>query len=430
MSSSPATPYNNGNSNSNGNNGVHVLSSSYQKETQSFLPTSHRNLSMAHYTESEDFDAYWQRRCYRCPMGKLLVAFVVGMFVLTGILVARPILRDIYSQDNKDANQDAAKRQVYVTSSGEYKIQYNDAVSPQETTFAQLASRMLPPWYEASLMAIQDHLQLDLMSDPSTVSNCRKALLYTRDMLDVFSPVFTTQSIWGSLRGYYKEGYEKVGYLQDLNHSKVTYTHDLLEQKIQDVLTWKHDFEEFQQRHDIPTFLQRGVHPKVCVRHRDSHLFWSEEAQVPCGTDLALISLQQLASVQLTNALQYWNIVRDYQSVMEVENEMTFHNLRKELRIFLDEANLFEDILLAADTIHERHLRLLEEAQHLLGDIHDHWTAYDIYVTSGTHVRDQQQLALVTDTMWKDFQHWATQQDFEGVLQTVLDSVSASVELP
>jgi hypothetical protein len=111
-------------------------------------------------------------------MGKLLVAFVVDMLVLTGILVARPILHDIYSHDNNNEQEYVAERQVYVTSSGEHKIHYGDAVSPHETTFAQLASRMLPPRYEASLMAIQDHLQPEVMSDPSTVSNCRKALSF------------------------------------------------------------------------------------------------------------------------------------------------------------------------------------------------------------------------------------------------------------
>ena len=58
---------------------------------------------------------------------------------------------------------------------------------------------------------------------PGEVAQARKVLLQTRDLLDVFSPVFPRTNkhndLWVELRLQYKQGYEIVGEFLDLNHA-------------------------------------------------------------------------------------------------------------------------------------------------------------------------------------------------------------------
>jgi hypothetical protein len=64
---------------------------------------------------------------------------------------------------------------------------------------------------------------------PDDVRSARKHTLTLRDLLDVYSPVFSNSStagddLWGQLRGFMDIGYTLLGDFQDLAHSGVNYT--------------------------------------------------------------------------------------------------------------------------------------------------------------------------------------------------------------
>lgn len=310
----------------------------------------------------------------------------------------------------------AAQSWVHVDDDGLYTVAFPDEVPPN-TTFAQLADQMLAPWYEALLMAVDDGLDPDTMK-PSNVANTREVFLMTRSLLDAFSPVYSEHSLWEKLRKEVDKGYEKIGDLQDLDHSGVDYTDEQLQKRLDAVLHWKLKFGQFQQQHPVRFFVYRGADPNQCTRHKSSHLFWGDILDLACGRDPAQESVQHLGRVQLSNSAAYWQTAHWYDSVVPMEREEQFHNLRKELRIFLDEYQVFGSVML--DDPGQDALDTLDTAQAKLGDINDHWVARQIYVTAGTHFKHQAKLATEVDEMWADFKEWAQDHNLALVMQSLL----------
>ena len=99
---------------------------------------------------------------------------------------------------------------------------------------------------------------------PGDVYKSRKILLKTRDLVDVFSPVYKNDTIlnddeddmWSLIRHHLNIGYVVVGEFQDLHNAHVLYAQELMEQRRNVVLAWKSDFEQFQETHDALFFLQ------------------------------------------------------------------------------------------------------------------------------------------------------------------------------
>jgi len=362
--------------------------------------------------------------------------------------------------------------------SGEYSVDFDlstEPIVPAETTFVDLAKIMLLPWYEASLMAVEsDPAWTGRHGDgdnghgitPSNVKEVRRALLMTRNMLDVFGPVFPSKmhqgkdkSLWRELRKQYRNGYQKLGYLKDLDG--LTYSQELVKARVDEVLAWKIEFVAFQKKHRIRHFLYTpsvskggGLDPEGCYNHKSSHLFWSETATVPCGTDIGTTVLRKLGSVQLSQSLVFLNEIREYTTVIPQLHEVHFHNLRKELRVFLDGYNLFGKVLVptksnstststrtidtssstatesvvdqqtdknnqADDQLLIEELQTLNTAQIKLGKINDKWTAHQIYVTNNSHKEKQQPLAKEVDKLWMKFLTWQDEQKLEDCINDV-----------
>eukprot|EP00536_Pseudo-nitzschia_multiseries_P017416 jgi/Psemu1/50767/gm1.50767_g len=346
--------------------------------------------------------------------------------------------------------------------------EYSSAIVKDSTTFAELAEIMLLPWYEASVMAIMEDLAWEGGIKPSTASHVRRVLLITRDMFDVFSPVFTDspissgknpkkdRSLWKKLRTLYRDGYQKLGELKDLDN--LTYSKELLTSRVDAVNKWKKDFLAFQRAYRIRHYLYQplasggGIDHHGCYYHDASHLFWAETRALPCGDNLGVSSLQGLASVQLQHSLGYLQTIRSYTTILPDEHEIMFHNLRKELRIFVDEYNIFGNVLVTNNsgttwtastsaednTIAGWHrdavpdsdedyndplgdaLRLLNEAQIKLGRINDTWTALDIYKKDHSHLDHQKSMAVKVDKAWKKFLDWQEDKELEGTIQFVM----------
>jgi len=235
----------------------------------------------------------------------------------------------------------------------------------------------------------------------------------------------------------YRHGYQNIGELHDLLGLK--YSRKLLEARVDAVLAWREDFIEFQRAHRIHRYLYSdGMDPRGCYYHRASHLFWagSQLDDLPCGDDLGLASLRRLASVQLKSSLGYLDMIQNYTTVLPKHHEINFHNLRKELRIFVQEYGLFGSLLVSDDLYEggatdanvthaapvstEEHIRLLDRAQKRLGHVNDKWTALDIYVDAGSHAKKRKKLARKTDGKWSNFLAWEADVDLRGTMESVL----------
>jgi len=366
----------------------------------------------------------------------------------------------------------AAKSKVVYTldvdEKGEYSVDWKTDIGPT-TTFAELAQIMLLPWYEASMMAVLEDPAWTSGILPGNIRPIRRTLLITRDMLDVFSPVFPDtpdplkaakrekkhkkpkkkkdRSLWKELRKMYRHGYQLAGELHDLHG--LTYSDEILEKRVDAVLDWKREFLEFQKTNEIRRYLYQdgmGIDPHGCYYHDASHLFWADyvKEELPCGNDSGPKSLRALASAQLEHSLGYLNIIEDYTTVMPRDHEINFHNLRKELRIFVDEYNLFGNVLVPDDgsetgdgdsdnetdeipvTLQE-HMHLLDKTQKKLGDINDKWTAHDVYVQDDSHPQKQLKLANQTDALWADWLVWEHKHNLRGVMEEVLQRMNSNM---
>ena len=370
----------------------------------------------------------------------------------------------VVDEEVTTVTEESIQHMVHVTDSGEYTVQYSRNITSTDS-FANLAQLMLPGWYEASVMAVatfddtSDSASSSSSSsgstivDPSNIQKVRECLLTTRDLLDVFSPVYTARS-FNPLRELYKDGYELVGKYQDLDHAKVTYDEELWNERRNDVLNWKRDFDQYHQSHNVLDFLmhpiQHGCDGRVGkrtnsryhhLRKKDqSHLFWSSQGiSLPCGDDLATSSLQSLAKVQLENSLNYLNEILPYDQVLDVEHQEVYHNFRKELRSFMDLDDLFGFVLMPQSDSKEWNdsMETLKKAKKLLGKMNDNWTAYDIYNNKKTTTRnnkrkqDQPQdpeqqigdLESQIDTQWADFKEWAQKEDLAGTIQKLINGM-------
>jgi len=237
----------------------------------------------------------------------------------------------------------------------------------------------------------------------------------------------------------YRHGYQLAGELHDLRG--LTYSDDLLEERVDAVMEWKREFLDFSKTREIRRYLyQDGIDPNGCYYHEASHLFWAEMTDLPCGNDLGPKSLRALASVQLEHSLGYLDTIEGYTTVMPRKHETNFHNLRKELRIFVDEYNLFGSVLVPDNgsessegdgdvgiplTLRQK-IDFLDTAQGKLGDINDKWTAHDLYAQDDSHHTKQEKLAKQTDALWMDFLEWQHRHDLRGVMEEVLQRMNAS----
>lgn len=365
----------------------------------------------------------------------LIYLFIVmeehGGFGVGPVIVDLNVLPD--DQNQVEVSPEGVYSVNYVTINNSSSTSSVDNVNGNATTlgrsaekmFAELALTMLPPWYTASRMAMRDALQGDTMH-PSNVKHARQVLLTTRDLLDVFSPVYPTWGMWGGVRNLYKDGYELVGYYQDLDHAHVAYSKTLWNQRRDDVLAWKKHFEFYDSHRDIHSFLKNDVDRSGCYDHSESHLFWGElNGYLPCGNDMATASLQKLATVQLNNAMVLLATIVTFDKVLNEYYQETFHDFRKEIRSVLDEWKLFGTALFpTADDRKSpirRSLKTLKQAFKRLGHINDNWTAYHLYRTKHSHKAERKKLAIEINTGWDDFKDWVTSVNLAGAIQSLLD---------
>jgi len=301
-------------------------------------------------------------------------------------------------------------------------------VADTTTTFQGLAQSMVPSWYNETV----SHMPIfTLTVQPDDVYKTRKILLKTRDLLDVFSPVYPNTTIaatedntnmWRLIRHYLNQGYMIVGEFQDLHNAHVMYSQEQMEELRDEVLEWKREFDQFREtHHDAVEFLESPT--TNSYQHKESRLFWQNAETLPSGRDSATDSLGAIGTIQLNQVLEYLWLVYPYASVLDEDAHQHYHNLRKELRSVVDEFELFGSIMFPSSAQTDSAMTVLMRARKLLGDINDDWTAYSIYVENDEYYSEQARLAKEIDDAWAYFQVWVHETNFEGAIQYLLDSL-------
>ena len=303
-------------------------------------------------------------------------------------------------------------------------------VADASTTFQSLAQKMMPAWYQETVSNMPIFTSTVL---PGDVYKTRKILLKTRDLLDVFSPVYpnTTRTsdgtnMWRLVRHYLNQGYMIVGTFQDLHNAHVMYSQEQMQALRDEVLEWRDDFAYFRETHnDTVKFLASPT--RSSYRHKESRLFWKDEQILPSGRDVATDSLRILGTKQLHRVLEYLWLAYPYVSVLDEEAHVHYHNLRKELRSVVDEFELFGSIMYAITPKTNSAMKVLMRARKLLGDINDDWTAYSIYVENDEYYSEQTRLAKAIDDGWAYFQMWVHESNFEGAVQYLLENLNPTM---
>ena len=186
-------------------------------------------------------------------------------------------------------------------------------------TFRQLGQIMVPSAYQAMMDTIHRHLLIQpsaattatattttcvtnvCLPPPSNVNTVRKQILYVRDLLDVFSPIYRnttskTTSVgdddhhhresyidsiddddedpWATLRKELDRGYTLIGQYQDLDHSHVHYTS-------QDIYTLQYQILQWYQQCTTST---TGPPPSPSSSHHHDPTHGTNTAQRSSGS--------------------------------------------------------------------------------------------------------------------------------------------------
>jgi len=293
-----------------------------------------------------------------------------------------------------------------------------------------------------------------------------------------------TEDLWKTLRRFLDDGYTLLGDFQDLDHAHIRYTPEQLSQYQRQLWEWNADFLSFvEDRGDrlraylsLPCKVDRHVSSRdVSCRHvhsHSSHLFWgnvTNREDLPDGNlDMATEALWRLGRSQLARAEMYLTKAVSYDHVISktVEGQQEaaafvgeegdgvheiYHNLRKELRSFVDELDLFGYWILpnsalipeilndgndhdndggtAIDVSSDHKEKVdaaissLKRARKLLGDMNDDYVAYFAYVEWDEYPEEQTRLEERVEAQWSYFRGWAEDVDLVAQIQWMRDEM-------
>jgi hypothetical protein len=257
---------------------------------------------------------------------------------------------------------------------------------PSNITFGDLAAFMLPTYFQACINSCTSTIIPSVIDEtttstsvmPGEVAVLRKTILKTRDLFDVFSPVypentltwktwssssfrshfdreyyirmgstphdkvvllekevrlgedFAEEDLWRTLRKLLADGYRLIGEFQDLDHAHIAYTPSQLAEYQQEVWAWRVGFTTFAEtnRRHIFSYLslpceeqgRKSRHSHCQHAHSHvSHLFWGTTSvhDLPNGNlDKAKHALAKLGNAQLKRAESYLCDALSYEYVL------------------------------------------------------------------------------------------------------------------
>ena len=257
---------------------------------------------------------------------------------------------------------------------------------PSNITFGDLAAFMLPTYFQACINSCTSTIIPSVIDEtttstsvmPGEVAVLRKTILKTRDLFDVFSPVypennltwktwssssfrshfdrgdyirmgstphdkivllekevrlgedFAEEDLWRTLRKLLADGYRLIGEFQDLDHAHIAYTPSQLAEYQQEVWAWRVGFTTFAEtsRRHIFSYLslpceeqgRKSRHSHCQHAHSHvSHLFWGTTSvhDLPNGNlDKAKHALAKLGNAQIKRAESYLRDALSYEYVL------------------------------------------------------------------------------------------------------------------
>ena len=361
-----------------------------------------------------------------------IVAFVAVILVLSNALVNNP-----------------NHRPTKMSKSTGTRSPVSDA-----TTFAELAQQVIPELYQEMIPSLQLFETSDPQSiHPGDVYRTRKLVLKTRDLLDIFSPVYpnntqasndtqsdSTTDVWWTLRKQLDAGYELLGHFLDLDHSHVNYTQEMAQEARRPVLDWYTSFSSIQDKYKFDDFVALSSTPPgpASYRHaKESRFFWkllvtsnnrTEPINRPQTTDPASSALCTLGRLQLQAARSLWNNpVRHFDNVLAANRHEDYHSFRKALRSINDEYMLLGFYMFPDTSTVSGAMENLNSARQILGDINDDYTAYSIYTSKNKYPKEQERLEHEIDNAWVSFLKWAKDDcRLERAMITVEEAVCST----
>lgn len=399
--------------------------------------------------------------------------------------------------------------------------------------YGDLAALVIPPYFQetvdlciSTIHAISSNTTSAM---PDEVSKLRKNMLKTRDLFDIFSPVYSKHSslgafeqllddssskhlswvnglgvyeltlqqhdgkrhnkkirkkeeesmnreidLWLTLRHFLDNGYELIGRFQDLDHAKIKYTSTQLAKYQIQVWRWNEEFLNFVEdnRHHISLYLSLPCKRKHQMHHNcshshshSSHLIWGDAKELPDGNwDSATLVLGKLGAAQLERAEMYLRDALTYDHIIDAtsspeealvtsdEGHEIYHNLRKELRSFMDELELFGNLLLPDSSLKpeivsdknltdvsssarsvqehtEQALYAVKRTRQTLGDLNDDYAKYEQYVEWDEYPEEQLKLKTIIEAQWGYFKIWAKNVNLFARIQFLRDQMAPSDEL-
>jgi len=274
-------------------------------------------------------------------------------------------------------------------------------------TFGQLASQYVPNSFNESVFFLRN---LTSNSLPNEVRPLRKALLITRNFLDIFVfsyPIISSKNrtdVWHDIRKDFDSGYTLIGDFQDLAHMGVNYTEDELIKRRDKCLDWKFSFLTNSFDEHYASFLNMSDPNRFFNRSDDelSSFFWGGVPVRPSGK---LSGYQNLAL--LTSAL--YNVSVDRYIVVitlkhAYEDHPQFHAFRKVTRGILSLMSEFPEIFQSLTLFQD------EKFEHRSGDIDN----------SGQDIVSK--YFPIIDSKWKQRNWHCNVTDGGDVLQQVYDT--------
>ncbi|KAL7542746.1 hypothetical protein ACHAXR_012050 [Thalassiosira sp. AJA248-18] len=267
--------------------------------------------------------------------------------------------------------------------------------------------------------------------------------------------IYEIKDMWKTLRRFLDNGYTLLGDFQDLDRANINYTPEQRAQYQLLVWQWNDEFMTFvdENRDHISLYLSlpcKKKHPRsknTRCRHthsHSSHLFWGSTPilELPDGKMEATPVLLRLWESQLKRAEMYLLQAMTHEHVFSSPGNATkgsvhevYHNLRKELRSFLDEVDLFGTLTVPSSSGGgttsssleqeqiDQSLYLLKRTRKHLGDLNDDYVAYSMYIEWNEYPGEQLRLQKVIETRWDYFRIWVKDVELLAKIQLLRDKM-------
>eukprot|EP00696_Hemimastix_kukwesjijk_P012874 gnl/Hemi2/26193_TR8790_c0_g1_i1.p1 gnl/Hemi2/26193_TR8790_c0_g1~~gnl/Hemi2/26193_TR8790_c0_g1_i1.p1 ORF type:complete len:336 (+),score=125.83 gnl/Hemi2/26193_TR8790_c0_g1_i1:138-1145(+) len=292
----------------------------------------------------------------------------------------------------------------------------------EDPSYGDLAAQTIPPLLSKALGLLPT---LNATTLPQDVSSLRKAILYAREMLDIFVFSYPNSTngtdVWRMVRKDLDIGYTLIGDFQDLNHSGVNYTQQELVERRTKCLNWLLQFSNNTLIYDYADFVLAAAHDQLFERSGKvlSQFYWNDAEVRPDPSISGLQNVAYLVNGMLIMAIRRYDSVTALTDITVDETHTLFHNYRKLSRGILSVPQYFPSVFTfnitskasaPAATAHCDPLDALTQVGNLyshFGDVNDAVTAYQILVEQKQHKKAAMQRALVLGD-WQELRDWLT----------------------